>query len=48
MRFGYNRDRKRGKTQLVYAVLSAPGGCPVAVQAYPGNLPTRTPSRTRW
>ena len=37
MRFGYNRDRKRGKTQLVYAVLSAPGGCPVAVQAYPGN-----------
>ena len=37
MRFGYNRDRKRGKTQLVYAVLSAPAGCPVAVQAYPGN-----------
>ena len=37
MRFGYNRDRKRGKTRLVYAVLSAPGGCPVAVQAYPGN-----------
>ena len=37
MRFGYNRDRKRGKTQLVYAVLSAPGGCPVAVQACPGN-----------
>ena len=37
MRFGYNRDRKRGKTQLVYAVLSAPGGCPVAIQAYPGN-----------
>ena len=22
---------------MVYAVLSAPGGCPVAVQAYPGN-----------
>ena len=37
MRVGYNRDRKRGKTQLVYAVLSAPGGCPVAIQAYPGN-----------
>ena len=37
MRFGYNRDGKRGKTQLVYAVLSAPGGCPVAVEAYPGN-----------
>ena len=37
MRFGYSRDRKRGKTQLVYAVLSASGGCPVAIQAYPGN-----------
>ena len=36
MRFGYNRDGKRGKTQVVYAVLSAPGGCPVAVQAYSG------------
>ena len=37
MRFGYSRDRKRGKTQLVYAVLSASGGCPVAIQAYRGN-----------
>ena len=37
MRFGYNRDGKRGKPQVVYTVLSAPGGCPVAVQAYPGN-----------
>ena len=37
MRFGYNRDGKRGKTHVVYAVLSAPGGCPVAVQAYRGN-----------
>ena len=47
MRFGYIRDRKRGKTQLVYAVLSAPGGCPVAVQAYPGNTadPNTVPDR---
>ena len=37
MRFGYNRDGKRGKPQVVYTVLTAPGGCPVAVQAYPGN-----------
>jgi len=37
MRFGYNRDGKRGKTQVVYAVLSAPGGCPVAIEAYQGN-----------
>ena len=37
VRFGYNRDGKRGKPQVVYTVLSAAGGCPVAVQAYPGN-----------
>ena len=37
MRLGYNRDGQRGKTQVVSAVLSAPGGCPVAIQAYPGN-----------
>ena len=37
MRFGYNRDGKRAKPQVVYTVLSAPGGCPVAVQASPGN-----------
>ena len=37
MRFGYNRDGRRGKPQVVYAVLSAAGGCPVAVKAYPGN-----------
>ena len=37
MRFGYHRDGKRGKPQVVYTVLSAAGGCPVAVQAYPGN-----------
>ena len=47
MRFGYNRDRMRGKTQLVYAVLSAPGGCPVAVQAYPGNTAEEAAHRRR-
>ena len=37
VRFGYNRDGKRGKPQVVHTVLSAAGGCPVAVQAHPGN-----------
>ena len=37
MRFGYNRDGKRGRPQVVHTVLTAPGGCPVAVRAYPGN-----------
>ena len=37
VRFGYNRDGKRGKPQVVYTVLSVAGGSPVSVQAYPGN-----------
>ncbi|MFQ5567510.1 MAG: IS1634 family transposase [Paracoccaceae bacterium] len=37
MRFGHNRDGKRGKTQVVYGVLTAPGGRPVAVEVYAGN-----------
>ena len=37
MRFGDHRDGQRAKPQVVYTVLSAPGGCPVAVQASPGN-----------
>ena len=47
MRFGHNRDGKRGKTQVVYGVLSAPGGCPVAVEVYPGNTgdPTTVPDQ---
>ena len=47
MRFGYSRDGKRGKPQVVYAVLSAPGGCPV--EAYPGNTadPATAPDALR-
>ena len=37
MRFGYNRDGKRAKPQVVYAVLAVAGGCPVTVKAYPGS-----------
>jgi hypothetical protein len=37
MRFGHNRDGKKGKTQVVYGALTGPGGVPVAVQVYPGN-----------
>ena len=37
MRFGYSRDGKAGKRQVVYGVLTGPGGVPVAVQVYPGN-----------
>lgn len=37
MCFGHNRDGKKGKTQLVYGVLTGRGGRPVAVEVYPGN-----------
>jgi hypothetical protein len=37
MRFGHNRDGKKGKPQVVYGVLTGRGGRPVAVQVYPGN-----------
>jgi hypothetical protein len=36
-RLGYNRDRKRGKLQIVYGLLCAPDGCPVAVEVFAGD-----------
>jgi hypothetical protein len=36
-RFGYNRDGKRGKLQIVYGLLCAADGCPVAVEVFEGN-----------
>ena len=36
-RRGYNRDRKRGKLQIVYGLLCAPDGCPVAVEVFAGD-----------
>lgn len=37
MLFGFNRDGKKGKTQVVYGALTGAGGVPVAVAVYPGN-----------
>jgi transposase len=34
---GYNRDRKKGKLQIVYGLLCAPDGCPVAIEVFDGN-----------
>jgi hypothetical protein len=34
---GYNRDGKRGKLQIVYGLLCAADGCPVAVEVFEGN-----------
>jgi hypothetical protein len=34
---GYNRDKKKGKKQIEFALVAAPGGVPVAVRVFPGN-----------
>ena len=54
-KLGHNRDKKKGKLQIVVGLLCAPGGCPVAVEIYPGNTgdPTTLASqifkvRERW
>jgi hypothetical protein len=36
-RFGHSRDGKKGKLQIVYGLLSAADGCPVAVEVFEGN-----------
>lgn len=35
--FGYNRDKKKGKMQLVYGLLTDADGFPLAVEAFQGN-----------
>lgn len=34
---GYSRDRKAGKTQIEYGLLTDNEGCPVAIEVFPGN-----------
>jgi hypothetical protein len=36
-KFGHSRDDKPGKLQIVFGLLCAPDGCPVAVEVFPGN-----------
>jgi transposase len=36
-RFGYSHDGKKGKLQIVYGLLCAADGCPVAVEVFAGN-----------
>ena len=36
-RFGYNRDGKKGKLQIVFGLLCDREGCPVAVEVFDGN-----------
>jgi transposase len=34
---GYQRDGKKGMRQIVYGLLCAPDGCPVAIEVFAGN-----------
>ena len=35
---GYSRDQKRGTLQIIYGLVCAPDGCPVAVEVFEGSL----------
>ena len=35
--YGYNRDKKKGKTQIVFGLLCDLNGCPIAVEVFKGN-----------
>ena len=37
-KFGYNRDGKAGKLQIVFGLLCTSAGCPVAVEVFEGNV----------
>jgi hypothetical protein len=36
-RLGYNRDGRKGKLQIVYGLLCAADGCPVAIEVFEGD-----------
>ena len=46
-RFGYSRDGKKGKLQIVYGLLCAADGCPVAVEVFAGNTADPTTLSTQ-
>src|SRR5215831_4564184 len=41
-RFGHSRDGKKGKLQIVYGLLCAADGCPVAIEVFDGNTDPMT------
>jgi hypothetical protein len=45
--YGYNRDGKAGKLQIVFGLLCSAEGCPVAVEVFEGNIgdPSTLPSQ---
>lgn len=47
VRFGHNRDGKRGHAQVVYGMLTNDAGCPVGLAVYPGNTADQTTVKDR-
>ncbi len=35
--YGYSRDKKKGKLQIVFGLLCDREGCPIAVEVFEGN-----------
>jgi len=46
-RFGHPRDHRSDKMQIVYGLLCAPDGCPVAIEVFEGNTGDPTTVRTQ-
>ena len=41
-KYGYNRDKKKGKTQIIFGLLCERNGCPIAVEVFEGNVKDTT------
>ena len=42
VKFGYNRDGKKGHEQVVIGLICSAEGCPVGIEVYPGNTQDAT------
>jgi len=42
VKFGYNRDRKRGYEQMVIGLICTSEGCPIGIEVFPGNTKDET------
>lgn len=42
VKYGYNRDNKKGHEQIVIGLLCSENGCPIGVEVYPGNTKDET------
>jgi transposase len=45
--FGYSRDGKKGKLQIIFGLLCNAQGCPVAVEVFEGNIADSTTLATQ-